>query len=89
LLDHSARLELEVREAEQAVTRARAAISSARQLGSVDPALLLEFERRLGRLGESPLDSVRRTYGPPPDDDDLEQQRRSHLRAIAPVPRQL
>jgi hypothetical protein len=106
LLDHGARLELEVREAEQAVTRARAAISSARQLGNVDPALLLEFERRLERLGESPLDSVRRTYGSTgsdgsmgsigsigsrgsPADEDRERQRRPHLRAIAPAPRQL
>jgi hypothetical protein len=88
LLDHGARLELEVREAEQAVTRARAAISSARQLGTLDPALLLEFERRLEQLGESPLDSVRRAMGSPPDED-VEQQRRPHLRAIAPAPRQL
>lgn len=98
LLNHSARLEHEVREAEQAVTRARAAISSARQLGTVDQALLLEFERRLGRLGESPLDSVLRSYGLPlTQDEQAEQaeqdeqirQRRSHLRAIAPDPRQL
>jgi hypothetical protein len=85
LFNHSVRLEHEVREAEQAVTRARAAISSARQLGTVDPALLLEFERRLELLGDSPLDVVRRRLEP----DVSLPEGRSHLRTIASDPRSL
>ncbi|PRQ06845.1 hypothetical protein [Enhygromyxa salina] len=90
LIHHSARLEHEVREAEQAVTRARAAITSARRLGNVDPALLLEFDRRLERLGESPLESVRRSYESwGSSAEELERQGRSNLRSIATPARDL
>ncbi|KIG17623.1 hypothetical protein DB30_02898 [Enhygromyxa salina] len=92
LIHHSARLEHEVREAEQAVTRARAAIASARQLGNVDPALLLEFEHRLERLGEGPIEAARRSYQgtqAEPSPEELERRGRSNLRSIAPAPRQL
>jgi hypothetical protein len=87
LLAPAARLELDVREAEAAVARARAGISKARQRDTVDPSVLEALERRLEHLGESPLDSVRRNYGPPPEP--VDSQDRPHVHAIASGPREL
>ncbi|PRQ02298.1 hypothetical protein ENSA5_24500 [Enhygromyxa salina] len=89
LLDPAARLDLEVRAAEAAVARARAAINTSRQLNELDPALLSDLERRLALLGESPLDSVRRSYAPAPEPEPIDEKGRPHVRAIAPPPREL
>ena len=78
LLDPAARLERQVREAERGVERARSAIRRARQLGQIDRALLDELEARLELVGDSPLDSLRHTYGY--DDPRVPDDRRSSKR---------
>jgi hypothetical protein len=55
LIDPASLVETRVDQAEHAVTRARAAIRSARQLGIVDPDRLDELERELDRtIGRQP-----------------------------------
>jgi hypothetical protein len=90
--DGAIELELRVREAELAATRARTALHDARQLG-LDARELESFERRLEQLGVSPLEAVRRGYAPggrPSGAQEHEnEQRRAHLRAIASASREL
>lgn len=85
LLDPTTRVEAQVHDAEQSVARARAAIRAAREAETVDPEVLTSLERRLEILGESALESVRRSYGPAPDPVDD----RPHVRPLRASAREL
>ena len=85
LLDPRTRVEAQVRDAEDSVARARAAIRSAREAESVDPHVLDAYETRLDLLDETALESMRRSYAsqPEPTDD------RPHVRKLQRSPRPL
>lgn len=87
LIDPTRALEQRVQAAEHSVAEARAALRQARERGDVDPTVIDGLERRLGLLGESPVERIRRELGPPPKTD--EPPAEPHLRDLSRPPREL
>jgi hypothetical protein len=87
LIDPTRAVEQRVQEAEHSVTEARAALRQARERGDVDPTVLDSLERRLGLLGESPVDRLRRELDPSPEPEEPASE--PHLRELSGPAREL